>query len=126
MAKKSKNTLHGIKTKAGQILSQYIRAIAEEKTEVLLGEEDRMITKAEALARILWKHALGFEETDPDDPIKTIKHRPSLAHASLVYDRMEGRAPLMTDKKIDRASAADKVTEQGKIRINKVGGLPSD
>ena len=61
------NKERGHKTKAGKLLSSFIRAISEEQTEFIKadgGGEDRMATKAEALARIMWKEALGYEVTE--------------------------------------------------------------
>ena len=53
---------HGKKTKAGKLLTRFLEEIAEERTE--LGEGDTLITKAEALARIIWSRALGYRELD--------------------------------------------------------------
>ena len=50
------SNLAGAKTKAGKILSDAINRIAIEETESTTIEgEDVMITKAHALARLLWK-----------------------------------------------------------------------
>ena len=50
--------------KAGQLLSQFIRSIALEETELIKGAdgEDQMASKAEALARLMWQRALGYVE----------------------------------------------------------------
>ena len=56
---------HGRRTKAGRLLSAFIRQIAEEQTEMVKDPEtgeDRMASKAEALARLIWKKALGYTE----------------------------------------------------------------
>jgi len=114
--------------KDGRLLSKYIRRIAEENTEFLKAdspsEDDRMGTKAEALARNLWKLALGWEEvivTETDS--KRVVHPPDAKIAFLLMDRMEGRAPTAVDDTDDRPSAAKKISEQGLKRIKEAGKL---
>ena len=114
--------------KAGRLLSKYIRRIAEENTEFIKGdggEDDRMATKAEALARRLWKEALGWEELilTADGAATKIQHAPDAKIAFLLMDRMEGRAPTAVDDTDDRPSIAKKVTEQGLKRIKEAGRL---
>ena len=115
--------------KAGKLLSKFIRQIAEEETELLLGEspadDDRMVTKAEALARMMWRQALGYEETViyDDGPSKKVVHQPDLRTAKELMDRLEGRAPTAVEDSDTRPSTAKKVTEQGLKRIAKAGGL---
>jgi len=68
--KKEKMNERGKRIKAGKLLSSFIRAIAEEETEFLKGKdgsEDRMVSKAEALVRSMWKRALGYTETIIED-----------------------------------------------------------
>lgn len=107
--------------KAGKLLSRYIRQIAEEETEFVKEDgEDRMATKAEALARQIWKQALGFTElvvTDPLLPPVEVVHKPDLKMLALLYDRMEGRATPATEDETLRPSTAQRITEQGKDRI---------
>jgi len=106
---------HGIKTKAGMLLSKYIKEIADEQTEMLKREdtnedEDRMATKAEALARVIWKHALGYKETiskvnAAGATITATKDvKPNTVYIGMILDRTEGRAPLMADGKDGKLS----------------------
>lgn len=115
-------TKRGKLTKAGQLLSQFIREIALEKTELVkVDGEDQMVSKAEAFARLTWKKALGYTEQKVIDGVLTdIVHPPDRVYAGMLWDRMEGRAPLMNPEKKDRRSIADKVSEQGKKRSNKI------
>ena len=39
---------------------------------------------------------------------------------SMIFDRMEGRAPLMNPEKGNKRTIADRVSEQGKKRLNKL------
>ena len=112
---------------AGKLLSRYIRIIAEEESEVIFVEgEDRMATKAEAMARKMWKIALGWTETvipgDGAMPYE-VEHAPDQKMMALLYDRMEGRAQAATEDDASRPSAAAKVTEQSKSRIAQAGEL---
>ena len=117
-------TPHGKRTKAGQLLSGFIRDIMEEVTE--FGENDdgslRMITKAEALARNICKRALGYTETIKDAEGKDVEivHPPDKTNVSIVFDRMEGRVPQSLTEGEEKMTAAEKVTEQGVGRINSV------
>lgn len=120
MAKKKTN--HGKLTKAGQLLSQFIRQIALEKTELIkVGGEDQMASKAEAFARLVWKKALGYTEQKViDGALTDIIHPPDRVYGGMLWDRMEGRAPLMNPEKGNKRTIADRVSEQGKKRSNKI------
>lgn len=117
---------HGIRTRAGQLLSQYLREISNEETEVVYDPktgEDRMATKAEALARIIWRDALGHTEKvkDKDGALVDLVHLPIRAAQCLVFDRVEGRAPASTSEGADKMTPAERVSEQGLKRIVKAG-----
>jgi len=111
------------KTKAGKVLTRYLEIISEEKTEMIKGADgvDRLATKAEALARIIWKRALGYKELD----VKTntdIIHQPEQSKIGIIFDRMEGKAPMAGEDTKGKITAAEKVTEVGKKRIADAGG----
>jgi len=131
MAKKKKDKLsdRGRKAQAGKLLSQYLRAIAQEETEFVKDDDgdDRMATKAEKMARLMFKMALGYEyEEDKydDKGVKTVtvKRRvnPDKSMIALIWDRIEGKAPPMMGDGKAGFGVTDKVTEQGKKRINKL------
>jgi hypothetical protein len=112
--------------KAGRLLSKFIRQIAEE-TEFVKGdsgEDDRMVSKAELLARKMWRIALGYDELVlTEEGSKTIVHPPDLKMATVVMDRMEGRCGTAVEDEVTRPTTAAKITEQGKKRIAAIGGL---
>lgn len=114
----------GLRTRAGKLLSSYIRQIAEEQTEMVKDPksgEDRMATKAEALARLIWKRALGFTEQRVNKgQLEDIYHHPDRSLMGLLFDRMEGRAPLTIGEGEEKTTVAERVSEQSKKRINKV------
>ena len=122
---------HGKKTNAGKLLSKFIREIANEEFDDPIikakGEEAVMVTKAEAIARHIWSVALGYvEEIDIyKDGVKTgVKlesHRPDKWAINLIWDRMEGRVGQADTKPgSDKASLAEKVSEQGKKRLAQI------
>ena len=124
MAKKDKKpTIKGTKQRAGLILSSLMRSIAEEVTEfVTLDGEDRMVSKAEALVRMTWKHALGFTEKriNDDGTEVNIIHLPDRVAANVLYDRIEGRVAAVEPGKKEKRTVADKVGDQNKNRINQI------
>lgn len=124
MAKKKSE--RGIKTAAGLILSKFLRQIANEVTEFEKNADgqEELMSKAESLARKMWKIALGYKETvvQAGGVRKEVYFPPDRGLMALLYDRLEGRAPLMfsdTSKK----NISDKVDEQAKNRIKKAGEL---
>ena len=124
MSDKQKALNRGHATKAGQLLSKWLRQIAEEETEFIKDNdgEDRMVTKAEAIARLIWKKALGYSKTEIIKGEKIITHYPpDRAMINMLLDRIEGRAPMSTDMGKKKRSIADKVSEQGTKRITNAG-----
>lgn len=123
---------HGKKSKAGKLLSKFIREIANEECDDPVikakGEEAVMVTKAEAIARYIWKIALGYEESEDvfnkegrKIGIKPVKYRPDKWAINLIWDRLEGRigtADLKSDN--DKASLADKISAQGRKRLDQI------
>lgn len=112
-----------LKQKAGRLLSKYLRELATEETElVTVNGEDRLATRAEALGRLMWKMALGYEANEPgkDGVLIKVKHRPDKAMMCLLYDRIEGKAPMMGEQKAQR-TVADRVDDQGRKRITEAG-----
>lgn len=115
---------HGLKTRAGKLLSSYIRQIAEEVTEMVKDPktgDDRMATKAEALARLIWKKALGWTEVSTvNDKLVETTYHPDKVLMGLLFDRIEGRAPLTIGEGDEKITVAERVSEQGKKRINEI------
>jgi hypothetical protein len=120
---------HGVKTAAGMLLTKYLRDIGLERTETNGGLDpkdgkNRMITKAEALARTIWKLALGYEEkirrTTKDGKIKEVAkyHPPEAKFVDIVYDRLEGKVGMDKDSVNKRPPMSGKVEAQAKARLN--------
>ncbi len=115
---------HGSRTRAGKLLSSYIRQIAEEETEVVKDPktgDDRMASKAEGLARLIWKKALGYTEQKVESgKLVDYYFHPDKYLMGLLFDRMEGRAPLNVGEGDEKITVAERVSEQGKKRINNI------
>jgi hypothetical protein len=106
-----------LKVPTGAVLSKYLRALA---LEIHTTDNDGdPVSRAEALAELVWKHALGFQrpkdEHKPDGPKEVIP--PATWAIELLYNRIEGKIPLAVVEDQGR-SLTEKVTELGKARIN--------
>lgn len=118
--------------KASKLVTEFIRKIAAEThpDPLITGEgidDARMVTNAEALARYMWKAALGYKETvevlDKNTGqvlgTKEVVCFPDKAYITLLYDRLEGRVPTVEVKETDsKPSVADRVSSEGKNRLN--------
>lgn len=122
MAKKNKKpTIKGAKQRAGILLSSFLRDILEEKTEVNDSIEDpQMISKAEKIARLMVKHAIGFTETriNDKDVAYGVVHQPDRTYIAMVWDRAEGRVAAVESGKKEKRTVADRIGDQSKKRIN--------
>ena len=108
----------GDKAHAGRLLSDYLRRIAQEETEFNL-DDDKMITKAEALARLMFKLALGWTEENVKDGKKKV-HNPSAGMIALIWDRIEGRSVPLADGDKQKRTLPKKVSEENKKRLNRL------
>jgi len=115
MADKKKKS----KLNANRLVSKYITEIAKESNELIeVDGESRMGTKAEALARLMWKHTLGFTELDVKTQ-KEVVHLPSLSWAKMLVDRMEGKVQDVSATQAKK-SIADRVSDATKSSINSI------
>lgn len=111
--------------KAKRLVTYFLQEIANEETETVHIEgEDRMVTKAEALARFIWKASLGYsEERVTSEGVKTIEARPDKGMIAVLLDRTEGKAGPAIGVGKEKKTVADKVSEQGVDRITKAGNV---
>ena len=123
---KKQPTMKGAKQRAGAILSSLLRNIAEEVTELaIIDGEDKMVSKAEALARLTWRHALGFTEkrfSPEGGNLIEVIHPPDRVYATMLFDRLEGRVAAVEPGKKEKRTVADRVGDQNKKRLNKIAG----
>ena len=120
MAKKSKENKKllevGSKQRAGQLISSYLRAVGQEKTErvdVAVGVDKvqpRIVSKAEALARDMFEKALRHDD-----------EKMRLEYRKIVLDRIDGRpGDSQEDEKGKRGSVPDRISEMNRERLNKL------
>ena len=108
-------TVLGSKARAGRLLSHHLRVIAQEATE--MNDEGEMISKAEHLARTMFKLALGCKEIDKKTNVEIIT-QPDRGMIALIWDRIEGRA-AQTDAADDKKmTLPKKVSAENKKRLN--------
>jgi len=131
MSSDTEKSEHGKKITAGKLLSKFIREIASEIHDDPVikarGEDAVMLTKAEAVARYIWKLALGYEESEDvykngvKVGIKPVKHRPDRWAIGIIWDRLEGRVGA-ADPKSDsgKASVTERVSDQGRKRLKQI------
>ena len=112
------SSMLGAKMRAGILLSTYLRNIAQEETEFLeLPDGSKMGTKAEALARLMFRMALGFKEED----VKTgeVKiHPPDRGMIGLIWDRIEGRAVPVTGNLAKKRTLPKRVSDENRKLLN--------
>lgn len=83
-------------------------------------DDGNPISKEAALADLLWKTALGWEEKlrDDDGNEKTKKHPPAPWAMQFVYERKEGKSsPAITESE-GGLRASDKVRALARERLN--------
>ena len=103
-------------------MTKFLRALAEEVETSLRDEssgEFRLITRAEMLALVLWKKALGWIEPNKIKDGPEIVHKPESWAIQLIYERLEGRAPQAVPDAKGHLTAADKIDELAKSKLNR-------
>jgi len=131
------DTSHGLKVAAGMKLSKLIRQIGDETTEVMGLDTDtgcnRVITKFEAMARTIWKLALGYDEVTTIKDAKSGKIttrkkpvKPDMACMQMIYDRIEGKIATNADSGKKKPPLSEKVGNQTKRRLNAMAGGNDD
>lgn len=99
-------------------LTQHLRELAEQVET--FDEEGNTLTKGQVLATLLFKKALGWTERiivkGEDD--KVIHHKPEAWAIQYIWDRIEGKAPLAEPDVKQTLTAASRVDELVKKRIN--------
>ena len=100
-------------------LTKHLRELANETHDIDL-DDGRVITKGEALARLLWGKALGETIKTIDDQGVTHEEiqKPASWAISMIYDRMEGKIPQSVADSEKGMSAAERVSELVKTRLN--------
>jgi len=102
-------------------LTKLLKKIGLEESEITpIGDEaPKIMTKIEALARTVWRKALGYEYKDTIGGKKVLKTKlPDKDMIQLIWDRHEGRVATASDPGTEKTSLPDKVAEVQKLRLN--------
>ena len=102
-------------------LSDYLESIGKEihdTTHTDASGTMRPITKDEALAREVWKRALGHEKetTNIDGVIQHRVYDPDPKMQQFIFERREGK--MVTPQEEKTAKLLDKVSEVAKNQVN--------
>ncbi len=108
----------GQKIRSGQILSEYLRAIGNERTEVWSPDSSQadpdeqvpeLISKAEMLMRYIWQQALKCQDA-----------KIRLDYIKLVLDRCEGKVSTSDFEPPKRPGIPNKISQSNKNRLNRM------
>lgn len=113
----------GDKARAGRLLSEHLRRTAQEETETQPNGD--LISKSEALVRLMWKIALGYTEFDVKAG-KDIVHKPSAGMIALIWDRVEGRSVPLAANDGQGRTLPKKISDENKNRLNKLATGSND
>lgn len=102
----------------GRSLTKFLNTLGAEMHTV--DGEGTPISRENALADLLWKLALGWEEItrDAEGTMKKVRHPPVAWAIQYIYDRKEGRAAPTVLEDEGRIKAAEKVRDLAKTRLN--------
>ena len=120
-----------------RIFTEKLRAIAQEQTQFIdvpdpngdvvidgVTYSKRILSKADDLARFIWRCALGYTEEilnkDTGEMVKTVYHAPDKWAINLLFERLEGKTTIVPTEVGGRPSLADRVEAESKKTINKI------
>ena len=113
----------GNKARTGRVVSEYMRGIASERTECIRNPvtgKKELVSKAEALARLVWEKALG--KVWDDEAKQFVTDKPSITHLKLLLERCEGKAGSAGEIDDGKLSVPDKISEINRKRMNSMAG----
>lgn len=115
----------------GKELTKFLRQLAMEAESS--ADDGTPQTKAEMLSRLLWKKALGYTAMElrgeaANRVMAEVYHPPESWAIQMIYERLEGKVANAAADEAGKLSAADRVSELARNRINALagGGLPSE
>jgi hypothetical protein len=103
-----------------RLLSQKLKELAEQAVSV--EDNGDPISRAEALAKLIWDKALGCVTMERDDEgnLKERRNKPEAWAIQFLAERMEGKAPQAVADEASGIRAADRVRDLAKDRINRI------
>ena len=107
----------------GKALTDELRKLAVEVHTVT--DDGTPVTREQALAQMIWRQALGWEEIVVDDNgnRKKIPHLPVAWCQQFLFERTEGKSAIAAPEEGTRISAAEKVRDLSKQRLNKMAAI---
>jgi hypothetical protein len=108
-------------------LARHLRELAKQAYEDGLLDDGTCLTREQALANLIWHKALGYTEVKKDDEGNEHEdyHPPEKWAIQLIWERMEGRVTEAKQEDTGRMSAAERVRELAKNRINAIAATAS-
>lgn len=109
----------------GKEITKALKALALEAESVT--DSGDTITRAEALALLLWKRALGYKELKPgrEGVMQEVIHDSEAWAMTFVTDRLEGKvANAAPDEASNKPTTAARVSDLAKNRINAILSAP--
>lgn len=108
----------------GRELTHHVRELGAEASEMLANGD--VITRDEALARLLWEKALGYTKLMKNKltgQMEEVYFGPEAWAIQLIYERREGKVAQAEPEKASKPTTAEKVSELSKSRINSFVGV---
>lgn len=110
-------------------LTKHLRSLAMEAEG--MSDAGDIITRAEALARALWKKALGFKAMEMrEGGMREVDHAPEAWAIQLIYERLEGKVANAAPEEGGKIAAVDRVSELARNRVNALAsasvGIPGN
>lgn len=107
---------------SGKELTKYLRQLAMEAEDIAADSGDT-ITKAQALAALVWRKALGYTAMEWRGEAATrikveVEHPPESWAIQLIWNRLEGKEPQSSVDDAGKITAAEKVGELSRDRLN--------
>lgn len=108
---------------SGKHLTENLRRLSSEAIDITPTGDP--ITRADVLAQLIWKQALGWTEEGRDDLGNKFRkvHPPVGWCQQYLFERMEGRSPQASAEETTGIKAADKVRDLAKQRINAMASI---
>lgn len=104
---------------SGKELTKFLRQLAMEAEG--FSPSGDVMTKAEKLAQILWKKALGSKEmVSTEAGMREVTNAPEAWAIQMIYERLEGKVGPTAVEEGGKVTAAEKVSELARDRINSV------
>lgn len=100
-------------------LTAFLRQVASEAETV--NDDGDLVTNAEKLARVIWKKALGYVESQNRNGETFEKiHPPTQWAIQLLMERLEGKVANAVEDKEQTVTAADRVGELCVETVNRL------